>query len=122
MSNASNEKMSTLYAVLSEQEKSFIDKQTVHTAQKAQQNSDAAKIKFVLDSGATQHMVNDERYFDNLQGIDKIPISIAKKNECIVADQKCNISVKTLYKGDSFTKTMENMQFNVNSEFNQKGL
>jgi len=52
-------------------------------------------------------MVNDERYFDELKDIDKINISVAKKNESLTAKQQGDILVKTLYKGDSSTKTMK---------------
>jgi len=69
-----------------------------------------SSIKFVLDSGATQHMVNDERYFDKLKDIDKVNIS-AKKNESLTAKQQGNIMVKTLYKGDLSTKTMKNVLY-----------
>jgi len=76
-------------------------------ANSAQHCKRISSIKFVLDSGAIQHMVNDERYFDELKDIDKINISVAKKNESLTAKQQGDILVKTLYKGDSSTKTMK---------------
>jgi len=75
------------------------------------QHKHISSIKFVLDSGATQHMVNDERYFDELKDIDKINISVAKKNESLTAKQQGDIMINTLYEGDSSTKIMKNVLY-----------
>lgn len=72
---------------------------------------DAMQIKFVLDSGATEHMVNKKEYFDCLSNIDAVGISVAKKNEMIVARQKGDIIIKTFYNGDTKTKTLKNVLF-----------
>jgi len=53
----------------------------------AQHCKHISSIKFVLNSDATQHMVNNERYFDELKDIDKVNISVAKKNESSTAKQ-----------------------------------
>lgn len=74
-------------------------------------SGDATKIKFVLDSGATDHMANNKDYFDNLVEINKIDISTAKKNEKIYAKEHGNISIKTFHKGDSSVKTMQNVLY-----------
>lgn len=72
-------------------------------------NSNFSQIKFCLDSGATQHMVNDKRYFDTLNKIDELSISVAKKNQSISAKERGNILVKTFHEGDTTSKTMENV-------------
>lgn len=61
-------------------------------------------MEMVLDSGATEHMANKEEYFDNLQPIHPVDISVEQKNEKFVAKQQGNISIKTFYDGDSKTK------------------
>lgn len=69
------------------------------------------KIKFILDSGASQHMVNDKCYFQKLENIHEINISVAKKNEKVSANQQGDITIKTLYKGDTSSKKIENVLF-----------
>lgn len=101
----------SMCAVVNEQTETCSDKSTVHSAQAAQRqrSSDTSKIKFVLDSGATQHMVNEKRYFNNMHAIDKVDISVAKRNQSISANQQGDIAVKTLYEGDTSTKIMEDV-------------
>lgn len=70
----------------------------------------SSKIKFVLDSGATEHMVNNESYFKHLDDIDDVNISVAKKNEMIVAKQQGDISIKMFHDGGS-SVTMKNVLF-----------
>lgn len=74
-----------------------------------QLKGDTTELKFIMDSGATQHMVNDERYFEKLQKIDELNIAVAKKNASITAKQQGEIVVKTFLEGDSSSKTMENV-------------
>lgn len=105
---AGDGKAATMCAVVSEHEKSCKAQPTVH-AHTTQRNDDSAHIKFVFDSGATQHMVNDKRYFDHLENVDEIEISVAKKNQCISANQQGEITVKTFHDGDSSSKTMQNV-------------
>lgn len=71
-----------------------------------------------MDSGATQHMVNDERYFDKLKKIDELNISVAKKNASILAKQQGDIVFKTFHEGDSSAKTMENVLLVNDLKFN----
>lgn len=89
------------------------NKQTHHDinakAQVTQQHDDIMQIKFVLDSGATQHMVNDERYFDKLEDINKVEISVAKRNQNISAKQQGEILIKTFYDGDSSVKAIQDV-------------
>lgn len=54
-------------------------------------------------------MVNEKRYFEKLDHIDELNISVAKKNESISAKQKGNIMIKTVHAGDSAPKKMENV-------------
>lgn len=110
---ASDANVESMCAIENGQTKTCSDKSTVHSAQAAQRqrSSDSSQIKFVLDSGATQHMVNEKRYFNNMHAIDQIDISVAKKNQCISANQQGDIAVKTLYDGDTSTKKMEDVLF-----------
>lgn len=50
-----------------------------HSRTQKLKSDDATKIKFVLDSGATDHMANNREYFDDLVNVDEIDISTAKK-------------------------------------------
>lgn len=87
---------------------------TNHTqahALKACNVADTTKVTFVLDSGATEHMVNNKGYFDHLNSIERMDISVAKKNERISSEQQGSISIKTFYNGDSSTKTIENVLY-----------
>lgn len=70
---------------------------------------DATHIKFVLDSGATEHMVNNKEYFDCVSNIDDVHISVAKKNQMIVARQKGDITIQTFFNGDTNPKTIKNV-------------
>lgn len=107
---ASDTKAETMCAIVNEQTKTCSDKSTVHTAQAAQRSNSTSQIKFVFDSGATQHMVNEKRYFNNgTQAIDEIDISVAKKHQSISANQQGDIAIKTLYDGDTSTKIMEDV-------------
>lgn len=86
--------------------------QTVKQAHALKSTSDdPAKIKFVLDSGATDNMVNNKAHFDSLVNIDKIHISTAKKNEKIYANEHGNISIRTLYNGDTSVRTIQDVLY-----------
>lgn len=69
------------------------------------------EIRFVLDSGATEHMVNEKQYFECLRNIDPVSITVAKKNEKLIARQRGDISIKTFYDGDSKTKRIKDVLF-----------
>lgn len=71
--------------------------------------NDATQIKFVLDSGATEHMVNGKRYFSELTDIDDITISVAKRNQRLVAKQRGSIKIRTFCNGNSDVKTMKSV-------------
>lgn len=103
----SNRKVSTMCALVDEREILCNPAQAMHTANVA--GSDTMELKLLLDSGATQHMVNDEQYFDSLENVDEININIAKKNQSVSAKQQGDISVKTLYEGDTSTAVMKDV-------------
>lgn len=71
-------------------------------------SDDAIEIKFILDSGATEHMVNNKEYFDCLYNIDSIDIAVAKKDQKLKATQRGDITMKTFH---NETKTMKNVLF-----------
>lgn len=72
---------------------------------------DVTQIKFVLDSGATEHMANQREFFNSLNRVGDIPISIAKKNENMVSNQRGDIKVKA-FDGENYaSKTMKNALF-----------
>ena len=57
---------------------------------------DAAEIKFILDSGATDHIVNDMSVFTSFKALDKpITISVAKMGETIAATGIGSINIAT---------------------------
>ncbi|OXU16668.1 hypothetical protein TSAR_014492 [Trichomalopsis sarcophagae] len=60
------------------------------------QSSDLTKVNFVIDSGATDHVLKDIDIFKTLSTLDKpIKISIAKKGEAINATKIGTIEVTT---------------------------
>lgn len=65
------------------------------------------EICFVLDSGATEHMVNDASYFDKLADIEQININVAKRNQKLVANQQGEIKVTSFHNGQSKTRTIK---------------
>lgn len=109
---ASEEKHETMCAVRNEEANACDNKQTkdnTNAKTQVQRSNNPSQIKFVLDSGATQHMVNDNRYFDRLEDIDEVQISVAKKNQKISARQRGEILVKTFHDGDSSVKTIQDV-------------
>lgn len=52
-------------------------------AQSAQCNVEG-QLKFVMDSGATDYMVNDKSYFGEMKGMKPISIAVAKNGEKLV--------------------------------------
>lgn len=62
------------------------------------ENCSFTQIKFCFDSGATQHMVNDKRYFDTLEEIDELSISVAKKNHTIQRNNEATLKLKHFMK------------------------
>ena len=98
----------TMCAIVNESKK-HCGELTAFNTQTEQNTDNFTEIKFILDSGATQHMVNDKQYFDKLEKIDGLNISVAKKNQSITAKQRGNIIVKTFHEGDTSPKTMENV-------------
>lgn len=76
------------------------------------------KINFVLDSGATHHIVNDKIFFNSMHGIEPISISTAKAGASLVAKKKGDISIKTFFNGDNSTKTIRNVLFVENLKCN----
>jgi transposase InsO family protein len=54
------------------------------------------KLKFVLDSGATEHLINDLSFYKEYQQLEKpIKISVGKKEACIWATHVGNIEILT---------------------------
>lgn len=82
-----------------------------HKACKAgeKQTNGTSQIKFILDSGATDHMVNNESYFHELKNIEKVNIGVAKRNMSLCANQRGDILVKTLFNGDCETRALRNV-------------
>lgn len=72
---------------------------------------DVTQIKFILDSGATEHMINDKSCFDELRGIDAMHISVAKKNQRIVARHRGKLTVKTFFDGKYTHRTLDNVLY-----------
>lgn len=72
---------------------------------------ESTHIKFVLDSGATEHMVNKESYFNKLNPTDEIKITVAKKDASLCAKQRGDIHVRTFHNGDCSTKAIRNALF-----------
>lgn len=76
------------------------------------------QIHLVLDSGATNHIVNNKAFFDNLEGIEPIIISTAKSGAPLVAKQRGDISIKTFFNGDCSTRTIRNVLYVENLKCN----
>lgn len=74
-------------------------------------DDDASHIKFILDSGATEHMANNESFFNELCQTDDINISVAKRNASLCANQKGDINVKIHENGDISKKSIRDVLF-----------
>lgn len=72
-------------------------------------HSDSMRIKFVLDSGATAHMVNRKQFFSNLTGIDDVTISVAKKNQKLIAKYQGDVVIRDFDSKHFGTKTLKNV-------------
>lgn len=70
------------------------------------------KIKFILDSGATQHMVNNCCYFDELFDTNEVSIGVAKKNQKLISNQYGNIVIQTDFDGGKTTKIKDVLLIN----------
>lgn len=79
-------------------------------AQSAQCNVEG-ELKFVMDSGATDYMVNDKSYFDEMNGIKPISIAVAKDGAKLISRERGNISVKTIHMHDSPSRTIKNVLY-----------
>lgn len=75
------------------------------------QSDDSSHIKFILDSGATEHMANNESFFYELCDTNNINISVAKRNSSISANQKGDIHVKLFQSGDCEKKTIRDVLY-----------
>lgn len=76
------------------------------------------QIHFVLDSGATHHIVNNKEFFNNIHKVEPIIITTAKSGAILVAKQQGDISIKTFFNGDCSTKTIQNVLFVENLKCN----
>lgn len=81
-----------------------------HAQKQNNRNDKTTQIKFILDSGATEHMVNGDfkRYFTELTSIDALNISVAKRNESMTAKFRGILKVRTLH-GNCKTATISNI-------------
>lgn len=79
------------------------------TAQRTVEND--GQLKFTLDSGATDYMVNKKSYFNNLKRISPISIAIAKDGESLVAKERGDITVKTFQDDDNSSRIMDEVLY-----------
>lgn len=110
--NASSEKNNNnnvLCAVVDDDVQAHACSGTV--TQRAHNDYDSSNIKFALDSGVTEHMANESKYFNCSKQMDAIPINVAKKNQCMNSNQFGDITVKMFNGDDSNTKTMKDVLF-----------
>lgn len=81
-------------------------------AQAAQRTvEDDDLLKLMLDSGATDDMVKKQSYFNSLERIPPVSITIAKDGDSLVAKEMGNISVKTFQDGDNPCHTIPDALF-----------
>lgn len=95
--SALNDDENLLYCSNNYDEQSF----TANKSEVSLHTDDNAKITFILDSGATEHMVNKLDYFDSISEIDAVRIAVAKDGESLTANQHGDIKIKTT--GGNFT-------------------
>lgn len=118
----SNAKASSMSAVCERiQGKSTVNETVMHTtgmntkrmckATTTKQYDNASYIKFILDSGATEHMANKESFFNDLCRTDDINISVAKQDASLCANQKGDIHVKLFQNGDCSKKTIRDVLY-----------
>lgn len=77
-------------------------------------NDDSAQINFILDSGATEHMVSSDfkHHLSELAKIDKLNISVAKRNEKMIAKHRGSLKIEAVSKtinGDCKKRTITNV-------------
>lgn len=77
--------------------------------------NDTRNIRWLLDSGATEHMTNSEDYFYELETLrEPISIAVAKKNQSVIATKRGNIRI--LY--NNTTINIKGVLFVPNLKFN----
>lgn len=77
------------------------------------------QIKFILDSGSTDHLVNDKRYFSKLSKMENlIKISVAKDGASLYAKECGEIGVIVYHNGKSSLKTIKEVLFIENLKCN----
>lgn len=74
------------------------------------------QIRFLLDSGATEH---DKMLFGSFENTDTINISIAKKREVLKSNQQGDIAIKIFFNNDCLTRILKNVLFVKNLNFNR---
>lgn len=92
---------------VSDDEIQIADESCLNVSSHATKVTQHGEIRFVLDSGATEHMVNEKSYFNKLVDIDHVHINVAKKNQKLVATQQGEIKVSSFYKGESKSRTIK---------------
>lgn len=68
---------------------------------------DDTRVKFILDSGATQHMVNRREYFSEIFELEGINIGVAEDGRRLTASRYGNILIQL--DGESATTTITNV-------------
>lgn len=87
-----------------EEESLIVDSQ----AQVTQCNTNG-EVKFIMDSGATDYMVNDNSFFDVSNEIKPISIAVAKDGASLVSNESGTISVKTSH--DKSSRSIKNVLY-----------
>lgn len=99
---------SSFYAFVNEDKNAamIVDSQ----AQVTQRNVEG-QLNFVMDSGATDYMVNDKSFFDELKGTEPISIAVAKDGASLVSKESGNISMKAFHGQDLSNRTIKNVLY-----------
>lgn len=75
-------------------------------------NACDGRVKFILDSGSTHHLVNNKQFFSKLVRLEKsIKISVAKGDESMIAKAHGEIKIKIQHNGESSRKTIKDVLF-----------
>jgi len=82
-------------------------------------NKEDEKIIWYLDSGATDHLVNSDKYVENIKILERpIKIKVAKCEQYLIAERKGDISMNCFVSGKITRVKVTNVLIVPNLEFN----
>lgn len=76
-------------------------------------------LEWIIDSGASRHMVNNEDLFDMLEDLpEPVKIECAKDGESMLASKGGTVSARSVVEGEAITFRVGEVVFVPNLKFN----